>query len=164
MWPDQKRYSFLKAKYSIFFQLYFYPKLDGYFSERFPDFLHTDYPRYNAGINCTFVGPGHGTPIKLANGSDFWYVYHTWKFGAVGTEIPGRVMNIDQIQWTSDGWPVIGIPSDTPKLVPNIGNFWKSLISGTIFPRRYATSSASSCVYKLTYKASSKIKMCAFGY
>ena len=94
-------------------------QLEGYFSERFSDFLHTDYPRYNAGINCTFVGPGHGTPIKLANGSDFWYVYHTWKFGAVGTEIPGRVMNIDQILWTPDNWPVIGIPSDTPKLVPN---------------------------------------------
>ena len=60
-------------------------QLDAYFSERFSDFLHTDYPRYNAGINCTFVGPGHGTPIKLANGSDFWYVYHTWKYDAVGT-------------------------------------------------------------------------------
>ena len=73
------------SQLKLYFHNFFSMQLDAYFSERFSDFLHTDYPRYDAGINCTFVGPGHGTPIKLANGSDFWYVYHTWKYDAVGT-------------------------------------------------------------------------------
>ena len=63
------------------------------------------------------MGPGHGTPIQLANG-EFWYVYHTWKFNLVDENPPGRVMNVDQIQWNQDQWPVIGIPSDTPKPGP----------------------------------------------
>ena len=75
-------------------------QLDGYFSERFSDFLHTDYPRYDAGINCTFVGPGHGTPIKLANGSDFWYVYHTWKYDAVGTVFENSLKMSHQVQFS----------------------------------------------------------------
>ena len=92
-------------------------QLETYFEEQFPDFLHTDYDRYDAGINCTFVGPGHGSPVKLESG-DYWYIYHTWKYGQVNQDPPGRVMNIDQIKWTEDGWPFIGIPSDTPMPVP----------------------------------------------
>ena len=46
------------------------PNLLNYFDEVRTDFLH-------AGLNSTFVGPGHGTPVRLDNG-DVWYVYHAW--------------------------------------------------------------------------------------
>jgi hypothetical protein len=42
-------------------------------------FLHTDTDRFEAGENCTFVGPGHGSPLYVAESDQWWYVYHTWK-------------------------------------------------------------------------------------
>ena len=85
------------------------------------DFLHTNSYRYAPGFNCTFVGPGHGTPIKLNNG-DFWYVYHAWRYDRIDVYPPGsdRVMNIDKISWTEDGWPFIGVPSDTYQSSPSV--------------------------------------------
>ena len=82
-------------------------------------FLHTDFERFDAGLNCTFVGPGHGTPILLDSG-EYWYVYHTWKYGLVNVRPPGRVMNIDKIEWDDENWPHIGIPSDTSNPVPRV--------------------------------------------
>ena len=29
-------------------------------------------------------------------------------------------MNIDKMKWDKDGWPHIGIPSDTPQPVPKV--------------------------------------------
>ena len=81
--------------------------------------MHTDFDRYDAGMNCTFVGPGHGTPLKLDSG-EYWYVYHTWRYEMVNTDPPGRVMNIDKISWNDDGWPLIGFPSDISKQNPSV--------------------------------------------
>ncbi len=53
-------------------------QIDQYYPEKRNEFLHTDYDRYLAGENCTFEGPGHGTPIQLDNG-DWWYIYHAWR-------------------------------------------------------------------------------------
>ncbi len=43
-------------------------------------------------------------------------VYHNWRWNEMGKYPPGRVLNIDTVNWTSDGWPSIGkgYPSDTP--------------------------------------------------
>ena len=79
-------------------------------------FLTTDSERYDAGDNCTFVGPGHGSVVRSQE--DDWYVYHTWKFDLVNVNPPGRVLNIDRIQWDVDGWPFIGVPSDYPTPEP----------------------------------------------
>ena len=88
-------------------------QLENYFSERLEEILHTDYERYNNGENCTFVGPGHGTPIQTNN--EWYYVYHTWKYNQVGQNPPGRVMNLDKIKWLDNKWPMIGVPSDFPQ-------------------------------------------------
>ncbi len=29
-------------------------------------------------------------------------------------------MNIDKINWDEEGWPIVGVPSDTPQNVPEI--------------------------------------------
>jgi len=96
-------------------------KLETYFEEKIDNILHTDYKRYNAGENCTFVGPGHGSPILDSFNLSWYYIYHAWKYDQVLQNPPGRVMNLDKINWNSEGWPIIGtgIPSDTPQNVPS---------------------------------------------
>ena len=96
-------------------------QLEAYFEERIDDSLHTNYKRYNAGENCTFVGPGHGSPILDSFNLSWYYIYHAWKYDQVLQNPPGRVMNLDKINWNSEGWPIIGtgIPSDTPQNVPS---------------------------------------------
>jgi beta-xylosidase len=81
-------------------------------------FLHLDADRFEAGENCTFVGAGHGTPVRIANTDQYWYVYHTWRYDLLDVNPPGRVLNLDRITWTEDGWPRIGTPSDVPVPVP----------------------------------------------
>ena len=83
-------------------------------------FLHIDFDRYDNGENCTFVGAGHGTPLYLASSDEWWYVYHSWKYDMINVYPPGRVLNIDKMEWGSDDWPSVGIPSDTPVSKPNV--------------------------------------------
>ena len=95
-------------------------QLEAYFEERIDEILHTDYERFEAGENCTFVGPGHGTPVLDDDLKSWYYIYHTWRYNQVLQDPPGRVMNLDKIHWNSEQWPIIGtgIPSDTQQNVP----------------------------------------------
>jgi arabinan endo-1,5-alpha-L-arabinosidase len=78
--------------------------------------LTTDWERYNQGINCSFIGPGHGSIIE--SGGDWWMIYHAWLYGQLNQE-PGRVLMMDKVVW-KEGWPIVGVPSDTPQHVPTI--------------------------------------------
>ncbi len=57
-----------------------------------------------------FCGPGHnGEIVRDRKGHD-WMPYHTyWK----GNDYKGRLMNLDRVFWTQDGWPYFdkGVPS-----------------------------------------------------
>lgn len=82
-------------------------------------FLHTDTDTYDAGENCTFVGPGHGSAVYVDESDSWWYVYHTWRYHQVGINPPGRVLAIDKMEWDEEGWPRIGTPTDYPTPAPH---------------------------------------------
>ena len=67
--------------------------------------------------NDRWKGPGHNSEIITDNNGDDWLLYH-----AVDTEAPdkGRVMLLDRIIWSNDGWPSVndGTPSTTPQNAP----------------------------------------------
>ena len=57
-----------------------------------------------------FCGPGHNGEILTDRFGHDWMPYHTyWK----GNGYKGRLLNIDRVRWTKDGWPYFeeGIPS-----------------------------------------------------
>ena len=81
--------------------------------------VETDWERWEAGENCTWEGPGHGS-VVVDRAGDWWLVYHswTWRHHDLQTD-PGRVMLLDRLEWHGtpllDLWPRVsgGVPSDT---------------------------------------------------
>ena len=69
------------------------------------------------------LGPGHGSVATTPDGVD-WFVYHAWVGPPSNIEMypPGRVVNIDRIEWSDDGWPWLlnGVPSDTLMPAPDV--------------------------------------------
>ena len=63
---------------------------------------------FTQGFNTTFVGPGHCSVVDVSG--DWWMIYHSWIYGKVNVQPPGRVVMMDRISWNR-GWPVIGSPS-----------------------------------------------------
>jgi len=88
----------------------------GPFIKRNKPILSTDWERYNKGENCSFIGPGHGSVVE--QGGDWWLLYHAWRWGSLNDYQAGRVLLLDKILWR-DGWPVVGIPSDAPQIMPS---------------------------------------------
>jgi GH43 family beta-xylosidase len=58
--------------------------------------------------NATWVGPGHGSVVPIAD--RLYFVYHAWHNSGAGQHDSARGRNIlvDEIAFDSDGWPVIG--------------------------------------------------------
>ncbi len=67
--------------------------------------------------NNRWKGPGHNSEIITDKNGDDWLLYH-----AVDAESSkgGRVMLLDKIVWSDDGWPTIndGTPSTAPQVAP----------------------------------------------
>lgn len=67
--------------------------------------------------NERWKGPGHNSEIITDDNGDDWLLYH-----AYDAEAPekGRVMLLDKIVWSDDGWPTVndGTPSTTPQSAP----------------------------------------------
>jgi len=101
-----------EAKYHI--RVAISKKVTGPFARGHRPVLTTDWERYNKGINCSFVGPGHGSIVDVEG--DWWVVYHSWLYDRLN-DAPGRLMLMDKVKW-EDGWPVVGSPSDTPRTAP----------------------------------------------
>jgi len=78
--------------------------------------ITTDWETMHQGHNCSFVGPGHGSVVDIDG--EWWLFYHAWINGKMNSA-PGRLMLMDKIQWRN-GWPIVGVPSDTPKPAPSI--------------------------------------------
>lgn len=64
------------------------------------------------GSGTDFRGPGHNSAVRDDAGNR-WLVYHAWHDGK-------RVVMIDRMRWTKDGWPYIsgGTPSRTVLAAP----------------------------------------------
>lgn len=68
--------------------------------------------------NATWIGPGHGTVLDLANGTTY-VVYHAWKAGHVNGPGDARVLLVDQVFWGSDSWPRVPLaPSVRSRPIP----------------------------------------------
>ncbi len=52
--------------------------------------------------NEKFVGPGHGSSIITDKDNKTWYIYHSY---LRGKHKNGRMVMLDEIKWTNDGWP-----------------------------------------------------------
>lgn len=59
-----------------------------------------------------FCGPGHCSVVHIPSNNVDVMVYHSYISGKVRQD-PWRIMLIDKIWWTEDGWPVVGV-SGTP--------------------------------------------------
>lgn len=106
---------FLEAKYHM--RVARGKKATGPFIKRNKPILSTDWARYSKGENCSFLGPGHGSVIE--HDGDWWMLYHSWLWGSLNDYNSGRVLLLDKMIW-KDSWPVVGVPSDTPQIVPAV--------------------------------------------
>ena len=69
--------------------------------------------------NSAFVGTGHNARIIKDKGGRTWMAYHAYIKGQSNI---GRTALIDELKWTSDGWPYFtnGSPSTTEQQGPEI--------------------------------------------
>lgn len=71
--------------------------------------------------NDHWVGPGHGSLVRVANLD--YFVYHAWKNAGDGTQNQdaGRQILVDRVRW-NDGWPTIhdGSPSRSEQRWPGV--------------------------------------------
>lgn len=67
--------------------------------------------------NDRWKGPGHNSEIITDDNGDDWLLYHSYD---KNNGCSGRLMLLDKITWTSDGWPVIndGHPSSDEMPAP----------------------------------------------
>ncbi|MBQ7195573.1 MAG: family 43 glycosylhydrolase [Bacteroidales bacterium] len=61
--------------------------------------------------NTKFIGPGHNAEIVTDDAGDDWLLYHSYINGVTNSK---RLLCLDKITWTEDGWPTIndGHPSE----------------------------------------------------
>lgn len=64
--------------------------------------------------NDHFVAPGHNSELVVDDVGDTWMLYHAYDVKANPTAT-NRVMLLDKVSWTADGWPYMGDghPSET---------------------------------------------------
>ena len=128
MFRDNTYYLFYSS--SLYFTSYYHmgvaksSHILGPYTKRNTPVVETDWERYNAGMNSTWEGPGHGSVVADSAG-DWWLAYHSWQYGHLNRE-PGRVMLLDKLMWhgfpSPDLWPMVerGVPSDTPQEAPRV--------------------------------------------
>ena len=71
---------------------------------------YTTIIKGNEGNNGRWKGPGHNSEIITDDEGQTWLLYHSYDRN---NNFNGRLMLLDKITWTSDGWPVVndGYPS-----------------------------------------------------
>lgn len=72
--------------------------------------LGYDYTILQAPDDKTFVGTGHDSQIITDDAGQDWMFYHTYW---TGSSYHGRMLNLDRVLWSEDGWPYFenGTPS-----------------------------------------------------
>jgi beta-xylosidase len=63
------------------------------------------------------AGPGHSFLVATPAG-ETWLLYHAWPPESVGSEVPGRQLWLDRVDWV-DGRPVVRGPTSGPQPVPH---------------------------------------------
>ncbi|MBR6141892.1 MAG: family 43 glycosylhydrolase [Bacteroidaceae bacterium] len=71
---------------------------------------YTTIIKGNEGENGRWKGPGHNSEIITDDEGQTWLLYHSYD---KNNNFNGRLMLLDKITWTNDGWPVVndGYPS-----------------------------------------------------
>ena len=73
-----------------------------------------------------FAGTGHNAEIITDDAGQNWMFYHAyWR----GNNYNGRCMNMDQIVWTSDGWP--SFTTSHPTEIKTMGPKWSKKPTNT---------------------------------
>ncbi len=67
--------------------------------------------------NASWKGPGHNSEIITDDAGQDWLLYHAY---STTTPDYGRVLMLDKITWSRDGWPTVGngTPSNTEQPAP----------------------------------------------
>lgn len=66
--------------------------------------------------NNVWVGPGHNSILIQDDAGTEWMIYHGYKSATVDD---GRIVLLDRLQWSSDGWPYINhLAPSVSDLVP----------------------------------------------
>ncbi|KAL9643709.1 hypothetical protein ABK040_016156 [Willaertia magna] len=69
-----------------------------------------------------FLGPGHCSVVKCPRNGNYYMIYHTWVSGHVDQAVPGRVMNVDIVNFNVNSWNAtvarFNQPSSSPLPVP----------------------------------------------
>ncbi|ELZ06072.1 family 43 glycosylhydrolase [Natrialba asiatica] len=99
------------------------------------------YDEHNAGIaqltgNDRFPAPGHGD-VTVDDAGDYWFVYHAYDRDDAEfiDGVPARQFFLDRLEWTDDGWPIIG-GDKTPSLqspLPNAGDSGAGAVPNGIY-------------------------------
>ena len=65
--------------------------------------------------NSVFAGPGHNAEFQQDDKGDYWMIYHAYKKADPDN---GRVVMLDKILWTEDGWPYVKnlVPSSSSEV------------------------------------------------
>ena len=60
--------------------------------------------------NGNWAGPGHNSIIQTDDSGQEWILYHGYKRSEADK---GRVVLLDKLQWSEDGWPYVegNVPS-----------------------------------------------------
>jgi arabinan endo-1,5-alpha-L-arabinosidase len=70
--------------------------------------------------NTNWVGPGHNSIIIKDDANVDWMIYHGYQRSNTAK---GRVVLMDRLVWSSDGWPTVnGLAPTTSDLLPTIKN------------------------------------------
>lgn len=62
------------------------------------------------------AGPGHSFLVQAPDGRD-WILYHAWHPDSIGSELPGRTLWLDPVDW-QEGRPIVRGPTDQPQRRP----------------------------------------------
>ncbi len=78
---------------------------------------YTTIIKGNEGDEGRWKGPGHNSEIITDDNGDDWLLYHSYDRN---NNFNGRLMLLDKITWSSDGWPTInnGYPSSEEMPAP----------------------------------------------
>jgi beta-xylosidase len=81
---------------------------------------YTKHPTPLVHSNSKWAGPGHCAVVQ-GYGGEFVIVYHSWLVPYVGGPGDDRMLLVDVLSWTDDGWPSLATdsPSVGPVPVPN---------------------------------------------
>ena len=92
-------------------------KLTGpYLNKQGGDMKNNNYTTILTGNN-RWKGPGHNSEIITDDNGDDWMLYHSYDRN---NDFKGRLMLLDKITWSADGWPSIndGHPSSDAMPAP----------------------------------------------